>query len=220
MNLKKSEIYICMCNDAYILSRVDVFTSIQSWRMCITCIRQLIELLIRANTGILHQIYANILTEHRMSQWLRHTTVDRSAPVWDLAWANECISSGYWTRLRPISIQQYSSKPLSWLKKLIVLYVDSDRRGFSLRGHWHQRFEHALSWDIVTRCNLSRPKFNTTKWVWFQIPSHTSLPEHRGNKIYISNIYLCSKKKFAFTCHFYWHFFFLESSETYAKKCK
>ena len=34
---------------------------------------------------------------------------------------------------------------------------------------WHQRFERALSWHVVTWCSLSRQKFNTTKWVWFQI---------------------------------------------------
>ena len=39
-----------------------------------------------------------------------------------------------------------------------------------------------VSWGMVTWCNLSRQKFNTTKWVWFQIPSQTSSSEYRGNK--------------------------------------
>ena len=37
-------------------------------------------------------------------------------------------------------------------------------------GHWHQRFERTFSWYMVMWCNLSIQKFNTTKWVWFQIP--------------------------------------------------
>ena len=62
---------------------------------------------------------------------------------------------------------------LHWLQKFTVL---------NRAGHWHQQFERALSWDIATLCNLSRQKFNTTQWVWLQIPSHTSPPEYRGNK--------------------------------------
>ena len=36
---------------------------------------------------------------------------------------------------------------------------------------------------MVTWCNLSRQKFNTTKWVLFQISSCTSPPEYKGNQI-------------------------------------
>ena len=92
------------------------------------------------------------------------------------------FASGYWTWLGLISIQQDSSKPLSRLQKSTILYfAGSDRRGLPLNnsGHRYQQYERALSWNIVTHCNLSRPKFNTTRWVWFQIPSYTSLPEYR-----------------------------------------
>ena len=41
---------------------------------------------------------------------------------------------------------------------------------------------NTLSSDVVTWCNLSRQKINTTKWVWFEIPSHTSSQEYRGNR--------------------------------------
>ena len=68
------------------------------------------------------------------------------------------------------------SRTLRQLHKLTALYV------LNSTCYWHQRFERAISWGMVTWCSLSRQKFNTTKWVWFQIPSHTSSLEYRGNK--------------------------------------
>ena len=67
------------------------------------------------------------------------------------------------------------SRTLSHLQKLTVLYV------LSSSGHWHQRFERALSWDMLTWCSLSRQKFNTPKWILFQLPSYTSSSEYSGN---------------------------------------
>ena len=73
--------------------------------------------------------------EHRVFGWLRYLTVDRSVQVRELAWVChqsslikltvhiEKFASGDWSGLGLISIQQYSSKPLSWLHKLTVLYV-------------------------------------------------------------------------------------------------
>ena len=75
--------------------------------------------------------------------------------------------------------------PLSRLQKLTVL---------NSPGHWHQRFDRALSWYMVLWCNLSKQKFNATKLVWFQTPSHTSLPDYRGNIKHLKNksmMYLC-----------------------------
>ena len=68
-----------------------------------------------------------------------------------------------WTGLEPICTQQDSSKPLSQLHNLTVLYV------LNSWGNWHQRFERGLSWDMITCCDLSWQKLNTIKWVWFKI---------------------------------------------------
>ena len=57
-------------------------------------------------------------------------------------------------KLGPSSTLRDSSAALSQLQKLIVLYVLSNS------GHWHQRFERALSWDRVRWCNLWGQKFN------------------------------------------------------------
>ena len=58
------------------------------------------------------------------------------------------------------------------LNKLTVLHVV-----LNITCYWHQRIERALSWDMITWCSLS---WNSTKWIWFQIPSHTSSPEYIG----------------------------------------
>ena len=54
--------------------------------------------------------------------------------------------------------------------------------GLNRSGRCLQRFERALSWGMMMWCNLSRQTFKTTEWVWFQISSHTLLPEFRGKK--------------------------------------
>ena len=75
-------------------------------------------------------------------------------------------------------------KPFPHLQEVTDLYVWLGSRILRLEGlgHWHQRFQRILSWDKATWCNLLRQKFRTTRWVWFQILFHTSLPEYRCNK--------------------------------------
>ena len=128
--------------------------------------------------------------QYWVSESLRYLTVDRSVRVREQTWPiTVCISHPWlcWLFIWKICIgwlnwtwtyfsKQDFSKPLSRLQKLIVLYI------LNTSGHWYQLFERALSWDMVTWCDLSRQKFNTNKWVWFQSPSHTSLPEYRDNK--------------------------------------
>ena len=51
--------------------------------------------------------------------------------------------------------------------KLILHSFQNIARYFGLKTtnyfFRHQRFDRALSWDMVTRCNTCRQKFNTTK---------------------------------------------------------
>ena len=78
-------------------------------------------------------------------------------------------------------------KPLSWLQRLTVLYFDdSEKRGLSLSRsvYWHQRFEQALSWYMVTWCSLSSKEFNSTKMG--SIPRtfpHLTLSEYKNIKM-------------------------------------
>ena len=71
------------------------------------------------------------------------------------------FASGYYSLLGCMAIQQ-NSKPLFRLQKLSILYVDGlYRRGkietaqVNVTG---QLFERALSWNIVTWCNISWEK--------------------------------------------------------------
>ena len=71
--------------------------------------------------------------------------------------------------------QMTELKLTTYIDIIRFLHATSSVREIDCSGHWHQRFERALSWYMVTWCNLSSQKCNTAKWVWFQIPSHTSL---------------------------------------------
>ena len=110
--------------------------------------------------------------------------------VQEQPWMNKCMQYSYTIikftdhiekfyritelTLGPMSIVTDASHHwLSLLQKLTVLKSSGQR---------HQQFEHALSWNIVTWYNFSRQKFKNIKWVRFQIPSHISPTEYRGNK--------------------------------------
>ena len=82
---------------------------------------------------------------------------------------------------------------------MTFLYSDLlDRWGLNINswGHWHQRFESALSWDMVTWRNISRQKFRNHQIGSIQDTFQTSLPEYMGNR---KNLYV-----FSMVCMYVW----------------
>ena len=101
------------------------------------------------------------------------------AIIRELAWTDKCMHQSYLMKI----IIRRKSYLNDYLGCRCWLLCKLRQKGSSLNssGHWHQQFERASSWDMVKRCNLSKQNSNTTRWVWFQILTHSSLPWYRGN---------------------------------------